>query len=116
MEIQLKQDELKAALRNYIVNMGIIRPVEDITFVQTRKNGHSVEAVVQIAEPEADVDQVTATEPPIVPQNEGLMASPATETEQASPADPAADTGPAEPVASSQGPEPAAEDKQSLFS
>jgi hypothetical protein len=55
MQLQLKQTELESAVREYIVNMGISRPVGKVKFTATRGN----EGILT----EVELDDLNATAP-----------------------------------------------------
>jgi hypothetical protein len=50
MHIQLKQPELIVAVKDYIIRMGINRPVGEVTFTAARSNGGQISTEVEIAE------------------------------------------------------------------
>lgn len=50
MQIQLTEDELEVAVRDYIKKMGISRPVGDIKFTATRGENAGISTTVEVEE------------------------------------------------------------------
>ena len=55
MQIQLVEDELEVAVRDYIKKMGISRPVGNINFTATRGENAGILTTVEVEESEAPV-------------------------------------------------------------
>lgn len=51
MQIQLKQGEIEAAIKAYVSNMGINRPITAIEFTQSRKGGSSIAVDLTLDDP-----------------------------------------------------------------
>lgn len=63
MQITLAQADIEAALKLYVSQMGLTQPVEEITFSQTRKGGHSIAADICLADPTLSTIQPAAIAP-----------------------------------------------------
>lgn len=50
MQIQLNQNDIETAVRNYVSAMGITRSVDEIQFSVSRKGGQSIEAEIDLAD------------------------------------------------------------------
>ena len=50
MQIQLKQEELEIALRDYVLKMGLIRPIESIEFTAARSQGGRIMTEINLGE------------------------------------------------------------------
>lgn len=50
MQIQLNQNDIETAVRNYVSAMGISRPIDEIQFNVSRKGGQSIEAEIDLAD------------------------------------------------------------------
>lgn len=81
MLIQLNQSDIEIAIRQYINKMGMTRPVDEITFTQSRKGGTSIQADIELIDPEvtevrskpvvvSENDEVVAPEPEAVTEEE----------------------------------------------
>lgn len=61
MQIQLKQNDIELAIRQYMTKMGIARNVENIEFTVTRKGGTTITAEIELAD--LSVAELTQTAP-----------------------------------------------------
>lgn len=61
MQIQLKQNDIELAIRQYMAKMGIARNVENIEFTVTRKGGTTITAEIELAD--LSVAELTQTAP-----------------------------------------------------
>lgn len=50
MQIQLKQEELEMALKDYVLKMGLIRPIESIEFTAARSQGGRIITEINLGE------------------------------------------------------------------
>lgn len=68
MQITLKQDELEVAVRDYVVKMGITRPVGNISFTSTRGADGGIVTDIDLDEPKeavvTNIDEAMKTESP----------------------------------------------------
>jgi len=124
MQIQLNQNDIETAVRNYVSAMGISRPIDEIQFNVSRKGGQSIEAEIDLADctggarPQPSVSGQTSE-----PVNTGTQPAAEPAPEKAEESEQAEDPAPFTPdeEASNDGEEgqedaPAAEGGKSLFS
>lgn len=52
MQITLNQNDIEQAIRQYVTKMGITRPIDEISFTQTRKEGTQVGAEIELVDPD----------------------------------------------------------------
>lgn len=54
MEIHLNEADIKTAIKRYVADMGIVRPIDNVDFTVKRQNGTSIEAEIVLADPSAE--------------------------------------------------------------
>ncbi|WP_289100968.1 hypothetical protein [uncultured Marinobacter sp.] len=59
IQIQLSQADIEAAIRDYLVKVGMTSPVDTINFTVSRKGGQTIEAGIDLSPEEASTAPVT---------------------------------------------------------
>jgi len=54
MEIHLNEADIKTAIKRYVADMGIARPIDNVDFTVKRQGGTTVEAEIELADPSAE--------------------------------------------------------------
>lgn len=87
MQIRLTQGDLELAVADYIVKMGITRPIGEINFAATRGEAGIITEVELYDTPSAAPTGPVARTPTAAPEQEKSEAKPAQETTEAAPAE-----------------------------
>lgn len=121
MEIHLNQADIETAIKRYVAEMGISRPIDNVDFTVRRQGGNTVEAEIKMVDPSTEArtaDQAAGTDSTTGAPTESKPATDQTEEAEPEPAkteppfEPDAD---ADAVNDSEEEEPTSESK-SLFS
>jgi len=86
MEIHLNEADIKTAIKRYVADMGIARPIDNVDFTVKRQGGTTVEAEIELADPSAEPH--TASDRPVheVGETQDTGAAEVTDKEEPEPA------------------------------
>ena len=81
MQIQLQQPDIEIAIRRYMLEEGITRPIDTIDFKSTRKGDNNVEADIKLASAATVSAPIVEEVPPSSPEKEKVEKAPTAKEE-----------------------------------